>query len=323
MIRLARTLLFVIGAAALPAFAAEQVKLPAYIDVASAPADFKVQGEYLGQVGDKPLGAQVVALGDGVFRAVLLPGGLPGEGWDGKTRVELKGRGEGAQADFPGEQGYSASIANETLTGKSGKDEKFTLKKVLRKSPAEGAKAPAGAMVLFDGAAGEGLENAKVSDQKLLQPGGVTKQKYQDFVMHVEFMLPYKPLGRGQDRGNSGLYIQRRYEVQILDSFGEAPTFNGCGSLYRQVAPSMNMSYPPLSWQTYDIDFTAPKFDEAGKKIKNGVITVKHNGVAIHDKLEIANKTGAGQAEGPTPGQILFQDHGNPVLFRNVWIVAR
>jgi hypothetical protein len=117
------------------------------------------------------------------------------------------------------------------------------------------------------------------------------------------------------------VYIQRRYEVQILDSFGLEPAFNDCGALYRQQPPDLNMSFPPLHWQTYDIWFTAARWDEAGNKSANARITVLHNGVPIHADREIMTKTGAGMPEGPELLPILFQNHGDPVRFRNIWIV--
>jgi hypothetical protein len=129
------------------------------------------------------------------------------------------------------------------------------------------------------------------------------------------------PAAQGQARGNSGVYIQRRYEVQILDSFGLAGEPNECGGLYRQQAPDLNMCLPPLTWQTYDIHFQAARWDDAGKKTANAKISVYLNGVAVHAAREIPTKTGAGQPEGPEPRSILLQNHGDPVQFRNVWIV--
>jgi hypothetical protein len=130
------------------------------------------------------------------------------------------------------------------------------------------------------------------------------------------------PTARDQARGNSGVYIQRRYEVQILDSFGLDGAFNEAGALYRQTPPDFNMAFPPLTWQTYDIWFTPPYFAADGKtKLANARITVLHNGVAVHWNREITAKTGGGQQEGPTALPIQLQDHGNPVVFRNIWIV--
>lgn len=152
-----------------------------------------------------------------------------------------------------------------------------------------------------------------------------TKEKYQDFQMHVEFALAASPEGaKDQGRSNSGIYIQRRYEVQILDSLGDdPPKFNGCGSLYRQKAPDRNVGKKPGEWQTYDITFRAARFDGAGKKAESARITLVWNGVKVHDDYEIKDKTGAGKPEGPDPGPILLQDHGAKVRFRNLWILPK
>jgi len=154
----------------------------------------------------------------------------------------------------------------------------------------------------------------------------VTKREFRDFQLHVEFKTPQLPPDvRGQARGNSGVYLQRRYEVQILDSFGLPPGNNECGALYRVRAPDKNVCKQPGQWQTFDIAFHAARFEGDGKnatKVKNARITVRQNGVLIHDDVEIPNKTGAGRPEGPEPGPILLQDHRNEVEFGNIWIVS-
>jgi hypothetical protein len=164
----------------------------------------------------------------------------------------------------------------------------------------------------------------KLDDEAMkVVPGSgsiMTKQDFTDFKMHAEFKTPQLPPDvRGQGRGNSGIYIQRRYEVQILDSFGLEPKDNECGSLYRFKAPDANACDMPGRWQSYDIIFHVAKF-EGGKKIKNAHITVWQNGVLIHNDVELQNKTGAGRPEGPEPGPILLQEHGNEIWFRNIWI---
>ena len=153
----------------------------------------------------------------------------------------------------------------------------------------------------------------------------MTKEKYADFQLHVEFNLPEPPEGaKGQARSNSGVYIQRRYEVQILDSVGDdPPKNNGCASIYTQKAPDKNVGKKAGEWQTYDITFKAARFDAAGKKTEGARITVIWNGVKVHDDYEITNKTGAGKPEGPDPGPILLQDHGAKVKFRNLWILPK
>jgi len=162
-----------------------------------------------------------------------------------------------------------------------------------------------------------------VGDAMKITPGSgsiMTKRDFTDFRMHAEFKTPQLPPNvKGQSRGNSGIYIQRRYELQILDSYGLEPKNNECGSLYRFKAPDKNACDMPGRWQSYDIIFHAAKFD-GGKKVENARITVWHNGVLIHNDVELQNKTGAGRPEGPEPGPILLQDHGNEVCFRNIWI---
>jgi hypothetical protein len=152
----------------------------------------------------------------------------------------------------------------------------------------------------------------------------ITKERYQDFQLHVEFNVPEPPEGaKGQARSNSGVYIQRRYEVQILESAGDdPPKFDGCASIYRQKAPDKNVAKKAGEWQTYDITFKAARFED-GKKVRGARITVIWNGVKVHDDYEIKDKTGAGKPEGPEPGPILLQDHGAKVKFRNLWILPK
>jgi len=296
-----------------------------FTDPKDAGPDYLVQGEYVGAAGGRKLGAQVIALGNGTFRAVFLPGGLPGEGYDGKTRIESDGKREGDKTVFTaaGAHGYSVTITGDKLAAKTDTGETFELHKIERESPAAGAKPPVGATVLFDATNADAWKNGKIDSRHLLEAGTKTKRKYQNFRLHVEFLIPFKPTARDQERGNSGIYLQDRYEVQILDTFGHGPEFNGCGSMYRQRAPLVDMCYPPLRWQTYDIDFTAARFDAAGTKTHNAAVTVKHNGVVVQDHYELTNKTGAGAKEGPAPGPIQLQGHGNPVFFRNIWAVDR
>jgi hypothetical protein len=154
-----------------------------------------------------------------------------------------------------------------------------------------------------------------------MMEGTETRDAYTSFELHLEFRLPFMPYARGQGRANSGVYLQSRYEVQILDSFGLAGKNNECGGLYHYVEPATNMCLPPLSWQTYDIELTAAEFDAAGKKTRNARLTVRHNGVLVHDDVEVERKTGAGKPEGAVALPTKLQNHGNPVRFRNIWLV--
>ena len=198
------------------------------------------------------------------------------------------------------------------------------LKKVERQSPTLGAQPPPSAIVLFDGSTPDHFENGKLIEGNLLGATGcVSKQQFGDHSLHIEFRTPFMPLSRGQARGNSGVYVQGRYEVQVLDSFGLDGKDNECGGIYKASEPAVNMCYPPLAWQTYDIDFTAARFNDAGKKTENARISIKHNGVVIHDKLELKSGTPGYKPEGPGKLGLFLQNHGNPVAFRNIWVVER
>ncbi len=195
---------------------------------------------------------------------------------------------------------------------------------------------PPGAIVLFDGKDfSKWLKRDGKSEVKwTLRDGGVmegvkghgdiiTKEKFGGkFKLHVEFRIPYEPEGKGQGRGNSGVYVQGRYEVQILDSYGLKSEKNDCGAIYGVAAPKVNACKAPTVWQTYDIEYTSPKF-EGGKKTEPARMTVYQNGVKIQDDVPITvDNTTAGMGGDPsTPGPIMLQDHGHPVQFRNIWLV--
>ncbi len=194
---------------------------------------------------------------------------------------------------------------------------------------------PAGAIVLFNGKsldAWQHVDGKKSAHWKLVDggamevtPGGniVTKEKFDGhFKLHVEFRVPYRPDKKGQERGNSGVYVQGRYEVQVLDSYGLESKDNDCGAIYEVAAPLKNVCKAPTVWQSYDIEFTAPVCKD-GKKVEPARITVYQNGVKIQDDVKITkDNTRAGLTGDPcTPGPIMLQDHGNPVQFRNIWLV--
>jgi hypothetical protein len=294
---------------------------PAYLTAEAAGPDFLIQGEYEGTAKQTKVGLQVIALGRGKFRLVTFDGGLPGESQARRSPDEIEATKEGETVTFTN-KGDSLVVGSGKAVWKSGTGS-WELPRAVRKSPAEGAKAPQGAAVLFDGSNLDAFRpGAQMNDQKLLAAGAFTKKNYQSFTLHLEFILPFMPVSTGQSRANSGVYIQNRYEIQILDSFGLKAGTGDCGALYRQVAPRLNMCFAPLQWQTYDIDFTAARW-EGDKKIKNASVTVKLNGVIVQDNQEITAKTGLGAAESPAPGPILFQMHDTPVFFRNLWIVEK
>ena len=315
-----------LGASA-PASAADA--RTAVTDPAKADADFAFVGEYVGTVAALqdgawrtiPLGLQVVSLGEGRFEAVEFLGGLPGAGWNGRDRAALPGERVGNVVEI---DALPVGITLDGYTGRVGSPGKTnvygTLRRINRASPTLGRRPPREAKILFDGRGSNGFSKATITEDGLLAQGAETQDAYSDFTLHVEYRLPYMPIAKDQGRANSGVYLQRRYEVQILDSFGQEPVFNGAGAVYRTKPADINMSFPPLAWQTYDISFRAARF-ENGEKTEPARLTVWHNGVKIHNDYAIPGKTGAGRPEGPDPLPILLQDHNNPVCFRNVWIV--
>ena len=281
------------------------------IDAAAEHPDFLLQGEYQGSRNGERIGLQAADMEQGQFLVSVYRGGLPGDGWN-KSAIDSRvlSRGELKQ---------------------SVKD----LKRVERVSVTMGKKAPAGALNVFEGEPNE-LVSGKI-ENGYLWAGSQTTKPVGSFQMHLEFRLPFKPGRRpsSQDRGNSGVYIFNNYECQVIDSFAldliedncpfktESRNKQWCGSFYQFKTPDVSMVYPPLRWQTYDIDFTAPVF-EAGKKVKNARITVYHNGVLIHEDVELPKGTGAGGGRPEKEkGTIHFQGHGNPVAFRNIWILEK
>jgi hypothetical protein len=296
--------------------------------LAEVDEDFAFQGEYYGDVravdGRRVMfGLQVVALGDGQFSALGYQGGLPGNGWDQENFISCHGARQADVLTLSGERGTVIIQQGNGRVIDAAGQEVGRVQKVRRTSITLGAAPPPNAVVLFDGTSVAKFEQGTLTQEGWLAPGAVTKLPVRDFRLHLEFQTPYMPYSREQARGNSGVYIQRRYEVQILDSFGLLPESNDCGALYRQQGPDLNMSFPPLAWQTYDIDFTAARWDAEGNKTADAIITVMHNGVPIHRRRAVTTKTGAGQPETAYDGPLLLQDHGNPVQFRNIWLVAR
>lgn len=299
-----------------------------FTDAKSAGLTFSLQGEYKGTVttdeGEKAFAAQVIALGGDNFTVVGYHGGLPGDGWKrGDKLVTLQGKLVDGKVQGVTEAG-NFSITDGTISVTAEGKTIGTLTRAERKSPTLGVKPPVDAVVLFDGSSAEAFENGELVEGNLLGATNCfTKEKLGDHHLHIEFRTPFMPSARGQGRGNSGVYIQGRYEMQVLDSFGLDGKNNECGGIYSISEPIVNMCLPPLSWQTYDMDFTAARYADDGKKTKNARATIKHNGVVIHDDLELTHGTPGYHAEGPEPDSLFLQNHGNPVAFRNIWVVKK
>ncbi|HOC69156.1 MAG TPA: DUF1080 domain-containing protein [Candidatus Hydrogenedentes bacterium] len=308
---------------------------------ARAEEDDAIMGNYQGAFtspdwSSRYIRAQVVALSEVAHRAVLFIGVDEASA----ARLEIKGRTRDGIAEFKdtltldslgGAHAFEARIEGETLTGTLKKEgalpAAFALKRVFLQPPTLGMAPPEGAVLLFDGSntdlwerwpntwclGGDGsMEVCGSNFKTIAEYGGGT--------YHLEFRTPFMPRESGQGRGNSGVYVLGRYEVQVLDSFGSEPKDNLCGGIYQFAVPAVDAVLPPLQWQTYDITFTAPEFDTAGNKIKNARIHVLHNGLLIHDDVELASGTPGGISDQEAAaGSLLLQDHGNPVRFRNIW----
>ncbi len=307
--------------------------------IAKADDDDRVMGVYEGSISGKhwegkTIRAQVVSESKINFRAVLFVG-------DGKaeTKVAVAGKGHKGEASFSGDvdlgelggkAGVTGDIANETFNGviKAKGEGKFTLKRVFPEPPTRGKACPADGINLFDGK--NVSENwTRVPKEWCLQEDGsmqvcgsslMTTREMGAGLYHVEFMTPFMPNERDQGRGNSGVYVFGRYEVQVVDSFGNGPRDNWCGGIYKKATPIADAVLPPLQWQTYDITFHPAEFDASGGKTKNARITVLHNGITVHDNAELDSPTPGGISEtDAATGPLLLQDHGNAVKFRNIW----
>ena len=317
-------------ASAPTAFAQDDSKKPVAADVQAE--GFDVQGEYAGDLevdGRKiRVGMQVIALGNNDFQLAVYHGGLPGDGWSSESgydtvtnpvadEAKIIFSKEDRRVEFS-DGGGQVYVAGNHIG---------QLERLVRESTTLGSKPPENAVILFDGTSGDSFDAQDGGDpvvDGLLRQGITSKQKFGgDFSLHIEFRLPFEPTKSGQARGNSGIYLQGRYEVQMLDSFGLEGKDNECGGIYGIKKPDVNMCYPPESWQTYDIDFQSARWNGDEKKA-NARISVRHNGVVIHDDIELPNTTTAAPiAEWPEPGFIYLQNHGSEVRYRNIWVIQK
>jgi hypothetical protein len=192
---------------------------------------------------------------------------------------------------------------------------------------------PDTAVVLFDGKdfsnwtkLDGGVPAWEIADGAMTVTAGegdiVSREQFNDFLLHLEFMTPDMPDATGQAKGNSGVFLQGRYEIQVLDSYGiDVPGMGDCGAIYNQFASLVNACKPPLEWQTYDAIFRAARVGESGEIEENARVTVLQNGIVIQNNVQIQGATGgATDEDASAPGPLRLQDHGNPVRYRNIWI---
>ena len=193
--------------------------------------------------------------------------------------------------------------------------------------------APDTAVVLFDGKdlsnwtkLDGGAPAWEIADGAMIVTAGggdiVSRERFADFLLHLEFMTPDMPDATGQAKGNSGVFLQGRYEIQVLDSYGiDVPGMGDCGAIYNQFASLVNACKPPLEWQTYDVIFRAARVGESGEIEENARVTVLQNGTVIQNNVQLLGATGgAADEDAAEPGPLRLQDHGNPVKYRNIWI---
>lgn len=318
-----------------------------------AEADLELMGDYQGEWLDaprghyyqinKPLAAQVINVREGEYRVRFFQQhDARADAYfedtaklvDGEIRFEAKGWTGVANRD-----GLNGSVQQgETVI-------RFALKRDDRLSPTLGLAPPENAIALFDGSNfdhwqhGDGrpvtwsmvdggameVRSARSDEDRRNRIGGdiQTKQSFGDCRFHMEFRYPVEPGRAGQGRGNSGLFFQGDYEVQILNSYGLDGLWNECGALYKLAPPKVNSTRRPMAWQSYDVEYRASVWKD-GKKVSPPRITVYLNGVRIHNDEPVIHATAhafeARTREPKGPGPIRLQDHGNPIQFRNIWV---
>ncbi|MCP4642282.1 MAG: DUF1080 domain-containing protein, partial [bacterium] len=278
------------------------------------------------------IGAQVIALGNGEFEVVLtrkLYARAPLF-----KKVAAKAEGDAMVFD-DGE--YYGTIAGKAFTGgrRGDKPGEFALDRYIWESPNLGMKPPKKAIVLFDGSGFDEWQPSSKGKWWDILPGNVmqanpdndslyTEREFADVRLHLEFRLPFMPEKRGQSRANSGVFLQKYFEVQILDSYGLPGYWNECGAIYQISGPRVNMCAPPLQWQSYDIEFRSARFDKKGNLVENPRMTVVHNGVPVQTDIEMPRGTSGDFKKKPVappkePQRIRLQAHHNCVQFRNIW----
>ncbi len=304
------------------------------------------QGQFTkeGNRRPRPLVAQVIPRGGGRYAIVFR------EVFDHRCPVygRAEGRADSGRLVFRGD-GFSGEAAGERMTGTGRRHDAhrveegrpFALEKVTRLSPRLGAKPPEGAVVLFDGSGFDHWEPDRGDEvtwkiaggvahvwplltEHAIATGLVTKRAFRDYHLHVEFRLPLLAEATGQTRANSGVAFEdfRWHELQILDSYGLPGYWDECGSIYRFAAPKVNMCAPPGQWQSYDVTYRRPQYGEDGRLLRPARVTVDHNGRVVQNDLELPGGDVPKDRLGSrTLGRIRLQNHGDPIAFRNIWVV--
>jgi hypothetical protein len=246
-------------------------------------------------------------------------------------KFELAGEGELLELN---QNGWQGTLSRDHLLLQNNTTAKqLHLRPIERQSPTLGKAPPEGAVVLYNGTGTEeiigeagGTITWDILPNGVLQvrpkTGGIySKQSFGDFKLHAEFRSPYSPGNAHQFYGNSGIFLQMAYEVQVLQSFGLTGTYDECGAFYKVRPPDVNACAPPLQWQTYDITFRAARFNDAEELTEPARATVIHNGITIHDNVALNKTTIPDKPPPSSPAPILIQDHHNQVQYRNLWVL--
>ena len=308
------------------------------------------EGEWTLDSGDTgKLVVQVVAVGGGEYLGVFT--GYDNSQQENQTyRLNIRGSTEKDQVVFSqtipvgniGTFTWKATVKEEAFVGTFTDNDdhvgKLNLKRIITRPMALGTKPPSGAVVLFDGEKeGEKLdrwENAaswEVVDGALRPRAGdaapkkhlINREKFRSTMMHLEYRTPFLPDAKGQERGQSGLILHGKYEIQIVDSFGLEPSNVGAAALFEDTAPSKNVALPPGEWQVLDVTFKAPKTSDDGTVLEPGELSVLHNDVLVLDRIKVRSPTiGApfAKALADVPGFVL-ENAKQAVEFRNIWMV--
>ncbi|HUQ71551.1 MAG TPA: family 16 glycoside hydrolase, partial [Planctomycetaceae bacterium] len=280
-------------------------------------ADFDVTGEYLSTIAGETWGFQVRRRDDGTFAIRLLQGGLPGDGWDQRTAYELSASMSDGRIAFDKNPRMAAAFEPDRIVGTNAVGEAFVAERTIRRSILLDKPAPPDATVLFDGQNVDQWTAGQVTPEGLLLTGTSTKQSFRDFTLHLEYRLP---TDSAPSTASCGLLLQGRYEVVIADSFGSEATATSCAAVKGQSAPGVNVSFPRDQWQTLDVSFAAPRFDSSGVKATNARCTIRHNGVVVHDNIELRTPN-AGEETSDVGPIGLGPTAVSGIVFRNVWIV--